>query len=189
MKTKNSISFKERWNFVRKGTPMTMEYSLNETEEEFRKRMQLLITNEDDFHPLYMGSKRFAGGFHGHFRREFSIKPKSRFSLLGSVNPSRRLWANGLIQDQQGGSNIRIKVSYHRSGLEGIPDWLPKFFIGSFLVFIAFLLLAGGSVTLFLKASAILLVIYLIYLLISAAQIPDQIKYFEEYFDPFTYDS
>ena len=170
------MKLQDKFKLVLYGRPINSKYHLALTEEEFKKMAKAELIEEDDLNPFSLNSARFTGYFHGHYSREFSLKPKHSFFRKNSITNS--IWINGKIE-KSGENSSSISVTFNRTNF-------VKYGLWSTLTFLLLILLIGGFKILenhethgFLVYSSSLVIFIVVIISIFVADTGNQIKYYE----------
>lgn len=173
------MTLRDTLKLVVKGVPITSEYTLPMTEEQFKLASRPKMQAEDDMNPFTLSSPRFLGYFHGLYSREFSIKSKSSYYRKNSISDS--IWVHGKIEptDEQ---VLTLVVSYYRTNF---AKYGQRVLSGSFgLLFLLMNIPTFGNFDpgSFLISNGVLAIFYTVALFLLVSQASGQIDYFEKYF-------
>jgi hypothetical protein len=173
------MTFKDKIQLVVKGIPIVSKYRLHLSEKLFKNISETKLTAEDDMNPFSLSSPRFRGHFHGHYGREFSIKPKSSFFKKDSISNS--IWVHGKI-DPLDEEYLTLIVTFYRTNFSKYGQWVLAGTIGFIFLLISIRTLGISDFKNFLIFGGALMFFYFMGTLISVSQTNGQIKYFEKYF-------
>ena len=171
------MTLREQIGLVIIGQPIVSIYKLFTSEKSFKQATQVKIEKEDDFNSFSISQKRFNGYFHGHYRREFSIKPKSLFGRKNSLSNS--IWIHGKIEPINEDS-LNLIVTYNRTNFSKFGQWVLIGSLGLIFLLISFQTLRNLDVLNFLVFGGAIIFFYIFATFISITQTSSQIKYFEK---------
>ena len=173
------MTFRDKIQLVVKGIPIVSEYRLNLSEKLFKNISETKLKAEDDMNPFSLSSQRFTGHFHGHYGREFSIKPKSSFFKKDSNSNS--IWVHGKI-DPLDEEVLALTVTFYRTNFTKYGQWVLAGTIGFLFLLISIQTSGNSDLKNFIIFGGALMFFYFMGTLISVAQTNGQIEYFEKYF-------
>ena len=170
---------RDKIQLVVKGIPIVSKYKLHLSEKLFKNISETKLKAEDDMNPFSLSSPKFIGHFHGHYGREFSIKPKSSFFKKDSISNS--IWVHGKI-DPLDERDLTLIATYYRTNFTKYGKWVLAGIIGFMFLMISIRTLGNYDFKNFLIFGGALMFFYFIGTLMGVAQTNGQIEYFEKYF-------